>query len=150
MISVDRFTKSAQEVPQRAAEIMQRYSHNQMDTEHVLLALIEQPQGVVSKLLEILKVDPNALSDGLDNILRTGPKGDIIDVGAGQISITPRVVRILNLADQESNRLKDEYISTEHIFLEILSEHDTPAARILKGAGLTHDLVYDTIQQMRG
>jgi ATP-dependent Clp protease ATP-binding subunit ClpC len=150
MISFDRFTKSAQEVPQRAAEIMQRYSHNQMDTEHILLALIEQPQGVISQLLEFLKVDANALSEGLDTILRTGPKGDIVDVGAGQISITPRVARILDLANEEANRLKDEHISTEHLFLEILSEHNTPSARLLEGAGLTRDRVYDAIQQMRG
>src|SRR6266545_2661415 len=109
MISIDRFTKSAQEVAQRAAEIMQRYSHNQIDTEHLLLALIEQPQGGISPLLEFLKVDPNALSEGLDDNLRTGPKGDIVEVGAGQISITPRVVRILDLANEEANRLKDEH-----------------------------------------
>ncbi len=150
MISVDRFTKSAQDVAQRAAEIMQRYSHNQVDTEHVLLALLEQPQDNVSRLLEVLKVDRNALSDELDNILRAGPRGDIIDVGPGQISITPRVVQILNLADQESNRLNDEHISTEHIFLEILSERDTPAARLLEGSGLTRNRVHDAIQQMRG
>ena len=145
MISSDRFTKSAQEVPQRAAEIMQRYSHNQMDTEHILLALIEQPQGVISQLLEFLRVDAHALSEGLDTILRTGPKGNIVGVGAGQISITPRVARILDLANEEANRLKDEHISTEHLFLEILREHHTPASRILEGAGLTRDRVYDAI-----
>ena len=150
MISFDRFTTSAQEVAQRAAEIMQRYSHHQIDTEHLLLALIEQPQGVIPQLLEFLKVDANALSEGLDTILRTGPKGEIVDVGAGQISITPRVARILDLANEEANRLKDEHISTEHLFLEIFSEHDTPAARLLEGAGLTRDRVYDAIQQMRG
>jgi ATP-dependent Clp protease ATP-binding subunit ClpC len=150
MISVDRFTKSAQEVAQRAAEIMQRYSHNQMDTEHILLALIEQPQGVVSQLLEFLTVDANSLSDGLDSILRTGPQGDIVDVGPGLISITPRVPRILDLAVEESNRLKDELISTEHLFLAIFSEPNTPAVRLLKEAGLTRDRVYDAIQQMRG
>jgi ATP-dependent Clp protease ATP-binding subunit ClpC len=150
MISFDRFTKSAQEVPQRAAEIMQRYGHSQMDTEHVLLALIEQPQGVITQLLEFLKVDANALSERLNDILRAGPKGDIVEVGAGQISITPRVARILDLANEEANLLKDEHISTEHIFLEILSEQDTPAARLLEGVGLTRDLVYDAIQQMRG
>ena len=48
MISIDRFTESAQEIPMRAAEIMQRYNHHQIDTEHVLLAFIEQPQGIVS------------------------------------------------------------------------------------------------------
>jgi ATP-dependent Clp protease ATP-binding subunit ClpC len=150
MIRFDRFTKSAQEVAQRAAEIMQRYSHNQIDTEQLLLALMEQPQGGISQLLEFLKVDANALSEGLDTILRTGPKGDIVEVGAGQVPITPRVVRIIDLGIEESNRLKDELISNEHLFLAIFSEQDTPAARLLEGAGLTRDRVYDAIQQMRG
>src|SRR6266511_61042 len=150
MISVDRFTKSAQEVAQRAAEIMQRYSHNQIDTDHLLLALMEQPQDGIFQLVEFLKVDANALSEGLDTILRTGPNGDIVEVGAGQVSITPRVARIIDLAIEESNRLKDELISTEHLFLAILSESNTPAVRLLEGAGLTRDRVYDAIQQMRG
>jgi ATP-dependent Clp protease ATP-binding subunit ClpC len=150
MISFDRFTQSAQEVAQRAAEIMQRYGHNQIDTEHLLLALIEQPQGGIFQLLEFLKVDANALSEELDTILRTGPKGDIVSVGPGQISITARVPRIIDLANEEANRMKDERISTEHLFLEILSEHNTPAARLLEEAGLTRDRVYDAIQQMRG
>jgi ATP-dependent Clp protease ATP-binding subunit ClpC len=150
MIRFDRFTTSAQEVAQRAAEIMQRYNHNQIDTEHLLLALMEQPQGVVSQILEFLKVDVNALSNGLDDILRTGSNGELVNVGPGQISITARVARILDLANEEADRLKDEHISTEHLFLEILSEHDTPAARLLEGTGLTRDRVYDAIQQMRG
>ena len=150
MIRFDRFTTSAQEVAQRAAEIMQRYSHHQIDTEHLLLALIEQPQGGISQLLEFLKVDANALSEGLDDILRTGPKGDVVDVGPGQIAITARVPQIIDLAIEESNGLKDELISNEHLFLAIFSEHDTPAVRLLEGAGLTRDRVYDAIQQMRG
>jgi ATP-dependent Clp protease ATP-binding subunit ClpC len=150
MISVDRFTKSAQEVARRAAEIMQRYSHHQIDTEHQLLALIEQPQGGISQLLEFLKVDTNALSEGLDTLLRTGPKGDIVEVGPGQVAITPRVVRTIDLAIEEAHRLKDELISNEHLFLAILSEPNTSAARLLEGAGLTRDRVYDAIQQMRG
>jgi ATP-dependent Clp protease ATP-binding subunit ClpC len=150
MISVDRFTQSAQEVAQRAVEIMQRYNHHQIDTEHLLLALIEQPQGGIAQLLEFLHVDANALSAELDTILRSGPKGDIVEVGAGQISITPRVARILDLANEESKRLKDEHISTEHIFLEILSELNSPAARLLEGTGLTRDRVSHAIQLLRG
>jgi ATP-dependent Clp protease ATP-binding subunit ClpC len=150
MISADRFTQSAQEVAQRAGEIMQRYSHHQIDTEQLLLALMEQPQGGIAQLLEYLEVDADALSAGLDTVLRTGPKGDLVEVGEGQVSITPRVVRIIDLANEEARRLQDEHISTEHLFLEILSEQDTPAARLLEGAGLTRDLVYDAIQQMRG
>ena len=150
MIRFDRFTKSAQEVAQRAAEIMQRYNHHQIDTEHLLLALLEQPQGVVSQILEFLKVDVNALSHELDDTLRTGPKGEFVNVGPGQISITARVPRILDLATEEADRLKDELISNEHVFLAIFSEHDTPAARLLERTGLTRDRVYDAIRQIRG
>ncbi len=150
MISVDRFTTSAQEIAQRAAEIMQRYGHHQVDTEHLLLALLEQPQGDVSQLLEFLKVDPNALSEKLDALLRTGPAGELVEVGPGQISITPRVARVFELADEESRRMNDEQISTEHIFLEIFNEHDTPSAGLLEEAGLGRDRVYEAIRQRRG
>jgi ATP-dependent Clp protease ATP-binding subunit ClpC len=150
MMRFDRFTERAQEAAQRAAEIIQRYGHNQIDTEHILLALIEQPQGVISQLLEMLKVDANALAERLDYILRTSPKASIFGGGAGQIFITPRVKRIIDLANEEANRMKDEYISTEHLFLAILSERNTPAARLLEGAGINRERVNDSIQQMRG
>ena len=150
MMRFDRFTERAQEAAQRAAEIIQRYGHNQIDTEHILLALIEQPQGVIPQILDILKIDSAALTERLDYILRTSPKANIFGGGAGQIFITPRVKRIIDLANEEANRLKDEYISTEHIFMAILSERSTPAARLLEGAGVTRERVHDAIQQIRG
>jgi ATP-dependent Clp protease ATP-binding subunit ClpC len=146
----DRFTERAQEAAQRSAEIIQRYGHNQIDTEHILLALIEQPQGVISQILENLKVDAAALTERLDYILRTSPKANIFGGGTGQVFITPRVKRIIDLANEEANRLKDEYISTEHIFLAILSERSTPAARLLEGAGVTRERVNEAVQQLRG
>jgi ATP-dependent Clp protease ATP-binding subunit ClpC len=150
MMRFDRFTERAQEAAQRAAEIIQRYGHNQIDTEHILLALIEQPGGVIPQILENLKINSQALADRLDQTLRMTPKANIFGGGAGQIFITPRVKRIIDLANEEANRLKDEYISTEHIFLAILSERNTSAARILESAGLTRDRVLDAIMQMRG
>jgi len=150
MMRFDRFTERAQEAAQRAAEIIQRYGHNQIDTEHILLALIEQPQGVIPQILDVLKVDSAALTERLDYILRTSPKANIFGGGAGQIFITPRVKRIIDLANEEANKLKDEYISTEHIFLAVLNERSTPAARLLEGAGVTRERVYDAIQQIRG
>ena len=150
MMRFDRFTERAQEAAQRAAEIIQRYGHNQIDTEHILLALIEQPGGVIPQILEKLSVSPEALTERLDATLRASPKANIFGGGAGQIFITPRVKRIIDLANEEANRLKDEYISTEHIFLAILTERNTPAARILEFAGLTRDRVYTAIQDLRG
>ncbi len=151
MMRFDRFTERAQEAAQRAAEIIQRYGHNQIDTEHILLALIEQPGGVIPQILENLNINAQILAERLDQTLRMSPKANIFGGGgAGQIFITPRVKRIIDLANEEANRLKDEYISTEHIFLAILSERNTPAARILEGAGLTRERVYEATQQMRG
>jgi len=150
MMRFDRFTERAQEAAQRAAEIIQRYGHNQIDTEHILLAMIEQPQGVIPQLLEIMSVDAEALTERLDYILRTSPKANIFGGGAGQIFITPRVKRIIEQANEEANRLKDEFISTEHIFLAILSERSTPAARLLEGAGVRKTRVLDAVNQVRG
>jgi ATP-dependent Clp protease ATP-binding subunit ClpC len=150
MMRFDRFTERAQEAAQRAAEIIQRYGHNQIDTEHILLALIEQPQGVISQLLEIMSVSSDTLTERLDYILRTSPKANIFGGGAGQIFITPRVKRIIDQANEEANRLKDEFISTEHIFLAILSERSTPAARLLEGVGISRERVHEAIQQLRG
>src|SRR5574339_757861 len=150
MMRFDRFTERAQEAAQRAAEIIQRYGHNQIDTEHILLALIEQPGGVIPQILEKLSVSPEALTERLDATLRASPKANIYGGGSGQVFITPRVKRIIDLANEEANRLKDEYISTEHIFLAILSERNTAVARILAEAGITKERVYDTIKDIRG
>jgi ATP-dependent Clp protease ATP-binding subunit ClpC len=131
MMRFDRFTERATEAAQRAAEISQRYGHNQIGTEHILMALIEQPQGAVPQILDYLKVDTNSIVERLDYILRTGPRASIYGGGTGQIFITPQVKRVIDLANEEANRLKDEYISTEHIFLAILIERSTPAARLM-------------------
>ncbi|MCH7587092.1 MAG: AAA family ATPase [Chloroflexi bacterium] len=146
----DRFTERAQDAAQRAAEIIQRYGHNQIDTEHILLALIEQPQGVIPQILEKLNVDIEALTEKIDHLLRTSPKANIYGGGAGQIFITPRVKRVVDMANEEANRLKDEYISTEHIFLAILSERNTAIARLLAEEGISKQRAADAIKDVRG
>ena len=150
MMRFDRFTERAQEAAQKAAEIIQRYGHNQIDTEHILLALIEQQQGVVSQLLEVMAVDANLLQDKLDQMLRESPKASIFGGGTGQVFITPRVKRIIEVANQEATNLNDEFISTEHLFLAIVEEKDTPSSRLLKENGVTKERVLDSINQLRG
>lgn len=150
MMRFDRFTERAQDAAQRAAEIIQRYGHNQIDTEHIFLALIEQPQGVISQILEKLNVDIETLTERIDSQLHSTPKANIYGGGAGQIFITPRVKRVVDMANQEANRLKDDYISTEHLFLAILSERNTAIARLLSEEGITKDRVYDAIKEIRG
>ncbi|HWS24198.1 MAG TPA: AAA family ATPase [Anaerolineales bacterium] len=146
----DRFTERAQEAAQRAAEIIQRTGHNQIDTEHILLALIEQPDGVVTQILEKLNVEKEKLIERLEAAIRSSPKTNMFGGEQGQIFITPRVKRIIDLANDEANKLKDDYISTEHLFLAILTERNTPAARILEQNGITRERVMETIQSIRG
>ncbi|MCS6773249.1 MAG: AAA family ATPase, partial [Anaerolineae bacterium] len=149
MLRFDRFTERAQDAAARAYEILQRYGHTQVDTEHILLALIEQPQGTVSQIIEHLGADPAVLAGKLDDELRAAPRANIYSGQTAQVFITPRVKRILDIANEEANRLKDEYISTEHIFLAISTERNTPAARILAEAGISRDKISDAIKDLR-
>jgi ATP-dependent Clp protease ATP-binding subunit ClpC len=146
----DRFTERAQDAAARAYEIVQRFRHTQVDTEHLFLALLEQNEGAIPQLLEELNVDIDAIRDRLTAELENSPKVAVYGGGVGQIYYTPRIRTILDLADGEANRLKDEYISTEHIFLAILSERNTPTARIIKEFGITRERVLDAIKGVRG
>jgi ATP-dependent Clp protease ATP-binding subunit ClpC len=86
----------------------------------------------------------------LEDILRQSPKAAIYGGGTGQVFITPRVKRVLDLAQEEANRLKDEYISTEHIFLAISTERNTASARLLAENGVTRERINETIKAIRG
>ncbi|MDX1686937.1 MAG: Clp protease N-terminal domain-containing protein, partial [Candidatus Promineifilaceae bacterium] len=141
----DRFTERAQDAAARAYEIVQRYGHTQVDTEHLFLALLEQRDGVVPQLLEHLDVDAAEVQDRIDEELRSSPKVSVYGGGVGQIFYTPRIRTVLELAQGEANQLKDEFISTEHIFLAILSERNTPAARILQEFNVTKERVLQGI-----
>jgi ATP-dependent Clp protease ATP-binding subunit ClpC len=151
MMRLDRFTERAQDAAQRAVEIMARYGHTQVDIEHILVALLEQPEGVIPQILERLGVDVDQVQQRLDDVLRASPKAGIYGSGGvGQVFITPRVKRVLDQANDEANRLKDDYISTEHLFLAIAGERNTPVARILRESGVTKDRIYDAIKDVRG
>jgi ATP-dependent Clp protease ATP-binding subunit ClpC len=152
MLRFDRFTERAQDAAARAYEILQRYGHNQVDTEHLLLALLEQQDGVIPQLLERMGVDVSVVRARVDEILRRSPRTAAIygQGGTNQFFITPRVKRVIDLANEEAVRLSDEYISTEHIFLAILDERNTATARVMLDYNITRDRVNDVIKDLRG
>ncbi|HOT92008.1 MAG TPA: AAA family ATPase [Anaerolineae bacterium] len=151
MMRFDRFTERAQEAAQRAVELMTRYGHSQVDVEHLLLALIQQQQGTVPALLLEMGANPNQLADALDMLLRQNSRPGIYGAGGGQqIFITPRVKRVLDLSQEEVTNLKDEYISTEHLFLAITLERNTAVARLLADNNITHDRTLEVVKKMRG
>jgi ATP-dependent Clp protease ATP-binding subunit ClpC len=152
MLRFDRFTERAQDAAARAYEILQRYGHNQVDTEHLLLALLEQQDGVIPQILERLGVDLSIMRSRVDEILRRSPRTAAIygQGGTNQFFITPRVKRVIDLANEEAVRLGDEYISTEHMFLAILDERNTATARIMQDYSVTRERVTDVIKDIRG
>jgi ATP-dependent Clp protease ATP-binding subunit ClpC len=150
MMRFDRFTERAQDAAMRAYEVLQRYGHSQVDTEHLLLALMEQPDGVVPEILAQMGVDLEAISQRLDDELKRTSRTQIYGGGVGQVYITPRLKRVIDQSNEESSKLKDDYISTEHLLLAIASERNTPAARILTEFGVTRMRILDAIEEVRG
>jgi ATP-dependent Clp protease ATP-binding subunit ClpC len=153
MMRFDRFTERAQDAAMRAYEIMQRHGHSQVDVEHLFLALLEQPQGLISDMLVGMGAPVDLLKERLSDNLQRTPRS----VGAGlypqqvaQVFITPRLKRVIDQATEEAKQLQDEYISTEHLMLGIASERNSFSANLLRESRITRDLILSAIEQGRG
>ena len=105
----EQFTEQSQEILARAQEIMRRYRHSQWDVEHILMALLEQDQGVPAEILLELGVSLEAMHDRLHEFLDQSPK---VAADSSQIYVTPRAARLLDRAKAEADRLNDEFIGT--------------------------------------
>jgi len=144
---IDHFTMELQEESLYVDEITRRYNHNQIDTEHILLALVEKSQETISQLLKTLNADTQSLVNQLTDVLSKSPRASAIK--DTRIYITPRTKRIFLLVNEIVINLNDKNISSEHFLLAILTERNTPATRILASVGLTYDRVYSAIIELR-
>ncbi|MGQ9554270.1 MAG: ATP-dependent Clp protease ATP-binding subunit [Anaerolineae bacterium] len=148
----DRFSDSAQDAAMRALEVLQRYGHTQMDTEHVFLALLEQPEGLVPELLQDMKVDVAAVTERVEQALAATPSAGRpynISPGIGQVFITPRLKFLMDNSNAEAKRLGDDMVSVEHLFLAIAKERNTPAARILAEFRITSSRIEEAVKARR-
>ena len=142
----ERFTELAQEALTASQEIVRQYQHSQWDVEHVLLSLLQQERGLVGDVLNELNVNATEVKQSVETALGKVSK---VTYDSGQIYATPRIAQLLKLADEEANRLKDEYISTEHLLIAIITEGGE-AASILKQLGVDQEKVYGALQKLRG
>jgi len=147
MMRQDRFTEQAQEVLAASQELVRKERHAQWDVEHVLLALVHHPGGLARQILEQLKVDPEQVSKAVAEVLDRTPK---LAYDVVQIYTTPRIVRMLEAANAEAERLKDEYVGVEHLLIAIADEREGEAARILRRFGIDKERVYHALAQIRG
>ena len=133
-MNIERFTEKAQQAIVQAQAAATRLEHNELDAEHILLALLEQEEGLVPQILKKTGVEPAHVLQQVQTALRDRPKvsGD----GAGQLHLSARADRVLQDADKEAKRFKDEFVSTEHLLLAILSLKDGDAAHVFKTFGV--------------
>jgi len=150
-MDVTRLTEKVQEAVRAAQSIAARYSHQQIDVEHLLLALLQQEGGLASAILEKAGVDPTLVRTRLEQELARWPKVSGPAAGPDYVYITGRLNRVFAVAEEEAARLKDEYVSVEHLMLAILEEGRSGAAgRILRDLGLDRDRLMKALQQIRG
>jgi len=143
----EKFTEQAQEVLAASQELVRRYRHNQWDVEHVLLALLEQEKGITRDIFRALGADVDAVRKRVGATLEGFPK---VTYEAGQIYATPRIAALLENANREADRLKDEFVSTEHLLIAIAGETRGEAATILAESGATQEKIYGALQKIRG
>ena len=144
----DKFTIKAQEAIQQCQNIAETYQHQEIDVEHLLVALITQGDGVVIPILQKLGTNPKLILGHLDEELKKIPK--VYGNGTGQVYMSPRLNAIFKNAQKEAERLKDEFISTEHLLISIADERGGKASPILAQSGVTKDNIFKVLQNIRG
>ena len=128
----EKFSERARRVLTLAQEEAQNFNHNYIGTEHILLGLVREDEGVAAKVLTNLGVGLNRVRSAVEFIIGRGEKPS-----SGQVGLTPRAKRVIELAIDEARRLDHNYIGTEHLLLGLLSEGEGVAAHVLDSFGIT-------------
>ena len=149
-MDLNRLTQKSQEALHDAQTKALRYGHTEIDVEHLLLALLEQPEGLVPRLLERMDVDVEALRADVEQALQGRPR--VTGTGAtGEARVSRALSVLLDDADKEARRLKDEYVSVEHLVLAMIaSGSSTAAGRLLEQRGVDADRFLAALTQVRG
>jgi ATP-dependent Clp protease ATP-binding subunit ClpB len=148
-MDMNRFTEKAQEALSAAQSKAIRSSHQQVDIEHLLAALLEQERGLAAAILTRAGVPVEALKRRIDQDLERLPKVSSPSGGADQIYITGRLNRLLTQAEDEAKRLKDQYISVEHLLLA-MTEDGGATGRLFKELGISRERLMQALQEIRG
>ena len=143
----EKFTDQAREALASSQDSVRHYQHPQWDTEHLLLSLLEPEDSIPREVLMEMGVDVSALTSKLEEILEKSPK---LEYEPTQIFATPRIQNILDGAQKEADRLKDEFISTEHLFISIANARDDKSDHILEDFSIDLEKFYQSLAKVRG
>jgi ATP-dependent Clp protease ATP-binding subunit ClpC len=143
----DRFTEQAQEVLSTSQEMVRQHRHSQWDVEHVFLAMLSHQDGFARRILERLQVPVDQVRQRVADYLGKAPK---LGYDVVQIYTTPRIVRMLETANAEAERLHDEFVGVEHLLIAIADERDGESARLLREYNVDKERIYRALQEVRG
>jgi ATP-dependent Clp protease ATP-binding subunit ClpB len=147
-MDLNKFTEKAQGSVVAAQELATSHNHSQIEPEHLLLALVGQEGGIAPQVLRKLEVDPGLVRQRLEEELGKMPQ---VHGAAAQVYVSPRLQQVFNIAQEEAERLKDEYVSTEHLLIGITDQRVKGAAyEILKSLGVTRESIYQVLTSIRG
>jgi len=144
----DKFTLKVQEGLQEAQTLANNLGHQGIEAEHLFLALLRQPEGIIDAILKKLGVDSKNIESALVKVLDSLPR--VEGTGMAQGYITPRLNKLLDKALTEAAQLKDEYVSAEHVLIAIAEEKEGQAGKILRQAGITRDNIFNVLKDIRG
>jgi ATP-dependent Clp protease ATP-binding subunit ClpB len=145
-MDINRFTEKAQEAFQTANQSALRYGHQQLEPEHLLLALLEQEPGLAASILRKADVSPDRLKSQVERELEKLPR---VSGSGDQVYLSGRLNRLVANAEDEAKKFKDEYLSVEHLLLAMLADSGA-AGRALKEAEITRDRLMKSLQEVRG
>src|ERR1043165_4414396 len=142
---LDKYTLRGQEAIQSAIELAERNQHQQVEPEHLLIAMLEQPEGIVRPVLGKLGANVAVILNDTQAAVARFPR-----VQGGQQYFSPRLSQIFTAAQQQADKMQDEFISTEHLLLAIVDEKDGEAGKILRQHGVKKEDLFKVIEQTRG
>jgi ATP-dependent Clp protease ATP-binding subunit ClpB len=146
-MNLNRYTEKAQEAIIEAQQLAERLGHPQIEPEHLLSTLVSQKGGIVPDVLRKIGLDPSVVATSVQQALDKQPKA----YGGSQPGLSPRLRGIATAAEAEASRLKDDYVSTEHLFLAIAAESGRAASvQLLQQHGITRDRIFETLSTIRG
>jgi ATP-dependent Clp protease ATP-binding subunit ClpB len=144
---LDKFTQKAQEAIFEAQALAEGYNHAQIEPEHLLLALLQQSDGVAPQVVQGLGRNPGQLASQVEAELSRRPK---VYGTATQVGMSQAAQRALQAAEAEAGAMKDDYVSTEHLLLALAGKEGNGASRLLAAAGVTRDAILQALQAIRG
>ena len=149
-MNLEKFTNKAQEAITNCRSLLTKFGHSQVLPEHLLLSLLEQQDGLAAKILQALNVNSQVVADAVTRYLEMQPKGTAVNPSKDEIHVSSKLMAMLEAAGKEADKLKDQFVSVEHLMMVLCDETKSQAGTILKQQGVTKEKINKILVNIRG